>query len=416
MLIPHPQAVGTASEEMYFGLLAARRTRTNLLAVFPAKLPWPLQLNVLPVAFFDLESPYLLCSPASRALLPLRYLVAIGFGVVRLVEMIRIRMGRGGPRDSERGIPKGGQELLWNPIGAEEDFSVGHVEAMEWSLQYRDVPECQVSKKTLEVGRASIERWGISDTDWWVCLHVREPGFYQDFESSSYRNADIDEYSAAIEEVTSRGGWVLRLGDPSMKRVPGQNNVVDVAHDPARSSRLDAFLVSHCRAFIGMQSGLMDTALLFSRPTLITNMYGWLIGLPFAENSWGVFQHLTDPADGRPVSVVETMSGSLSSLTSDWGLSNVEYHRLSAQELACATRAFLDWADEGYPSFDCPLGQERRDKYIKFLETTRLRSSDDFDAATKYRLASRATPQAFAFGESLSPSSERPQRVCWPSD
>ncbi len=42
-----------------------------------------------------------------------------------------------------------------------------------------------------------------------------------------HRNVAIEDYCPAIAEVTACGGWVLRLGDKSMKPLPRMANVVD---------------------------------------------------------------------------------------------------------------------------------------------------------------------------------------------
>lgn len=399
ILIPHPQAVGTASEEIFFGLLAARRSHRRLLVLFPTAMPWPLKSRLIPIDFFDLESPLLWCSPAARRLLPLRFLISCYFAAARVWEYVKRKVNLGSPSDSEVGTPSGGQELLWSDNPASTVFSMAEVEGLQWSSQYAQRIEWRVGSNTERVGRDALRKWGISDQDWWVCFHVRESGFYGDHESSPYRNADVRSYMGAMREVIERGGWVVRLGDPSMAKIPVADRVIDLAHDPLKSPRLDAFFIQNCAAFVGMQSGLMDSAILFGKPLLITNMYGWLIGLPYLTNSWGVFQHLRDLENSVPVPVVQTMEGSTESLTSDWGLATVTYQTLSEDEITRAVADFLTWVAAGCPARESPYSDLRRRLFLDFLENNRLRTDDVFDVQTKYRLASRATPSAFNFTE-----------------
>lgn len=397
VLVPHPQAIGTASEEVYFALLAARRTNRRLLVLFPTPMPWPLRMRNLPTAFFDLRSPQLWCSPAARRLLPLRFGISCYFGLVRLIGLSGLTRRKGVPQDSEVGIPKGGQDLIWTVPEAATNFDLASVERLNWPSQYEQPLSCEVAAQTELVGRAALAEFGISERDWWVCFHVREPGFYEDYSSSQYRNGSISSYLGAIEVVTAMGGWVIRLGDPTMEPLPPLKHVVDIAHSQLRSPRLDAYVLRNCTAFIGMQSGVMDSAILFERPLLITNMYGWLIGLPYMPNSWGMFQHLTDKSTGAPVSVDREMLGTAASLTSDWGCAGVTYGALSEEELTAGVHEFLEWVNLECPELPSKMVESRRKAFLSFLENNKLRMDEDFDVTTKYRLASRATASAFGF-------------------
>ena len=53
-------------------------------------------------------------------------------------------------------------------------------------------------------------------------MSARERGGYSgDWEN--FRNADIGNYLGAIKEITQRGGWVVRMGDPTMTKLPFLN-------------------------------------------------------------------------------------------------------------------------------------------------------------------------------------------------
>ena len=51
--------------------------------------------------------------------------------------------------------------------------------------------------------------------NWYVLLHVRSTSD----NNFSHRNSDITNYKKAIEFITSRGGFVVRIGDKSMKKL-----------------------------------------------------------------------------------------------------------------------------------------------------------------------------------------------------
>jgi putative glycosyltransferase (TIGR04372 family) len=117
-------------------------------------------------------------------------------------------------------------------------------------------------------GRDMLADLGVPKGAWFVCLHVRGSGAKGD---EPFRQASIDNYLAAIEAVTQRGGWVIRMGDPSMPALPPLPQVIDYVHSSARSPRMDVFLCAECRFFIGTSSGLYTVAYAFGRPVVQTN-------------------------------------------------------------------------------------------------------------------------------------------------
>lgn len=121
---------------------------------------------------------------------------------------------------------------------------------------------------------------GLPSDAWYACLHVREPGFHEAWHKTNpgTRNADIDNYIQAAEAVVARGGYVVRMGDPSMKRIGPTPGVVDYAHNSEKCDFLDVYLSASCKFFIGTNSGLALVPPVFGVPCALTN---WApLGLP----------------------------------------------------------------------------------------------------------------------------------------
>lgn len=141
-------------------------------------------------------------------------------------------------------------------------------------------------------GQETMERLGVPRGSWFVAVHVREPGFYGETGASqtgAFRNADIETYCDAMREITSRGGWVVRLGDPTMKRLPQLHQVIDYAHSPFKSDWMDIFLCAQCRFFLGTTSGLLSVPGLFGVPCAITNFWA-ILGLPARPDDLFIFK------------------------------------------------------------------------------------------------------------------------------
>ena len=123
-------------------------------------------------------------------------------------------------------------------------------------------------------GRAALGDMGLPKDAWFACLHVREAGYLRPHEAQihAFRDADIESYLPAVEAITAAGGWVLRLGDPSMRQLPALPRLVDYAHHELRADWLDVFLLGAAKFVLGTTSGPTPVAATFGTPVIMTNM------------------------------------------------------------------------------------------------------------------------------------------------
>lgn len=122
-------------------------------------------------------------------------------------------------------------------------------------------------------GYEALRRLGLPENAWFVCLHVRENGYVRETDHiHDYRNADINNYRAAINTITSRGGWVIRMGEPTMKELNEIPNFIDYAHSTEKSESMDVFLCAESKLFLGNTSGLFFTSSVFGVPCALVNM------------------------------------------------------------------------------------------------------------------------------------------------
>ena len=132
-----------------------------------------------------------------------------------------------------------------------------------------------------ERGWAALRRAGIPKDAWFVALHVRE-GRWDGRSAGMHgiRNADLSTYFPAIAAITRRGGWVLRMGDPSMRPLPPIPNVVDYCHSEMRADWMDIFIVACCRFMVATISGPAFVAPLYGTRSVLTNWW------PPAQRPW----------------------------------------------------------------------------------------------------------------------------------
>jgi putative glycosyltransferase (TIGR04372 family) len=135
-------------------------------------------------------------------------------------------------------------------------------------------------KVTLKMMTRSL---GLPDGAWYVCLHVRESGFHQGWNSvyPSMRDGNIKDYDGAIDLINRKGGWVIRMGDPTMTPLVNRKGVIDYALSNFKYNSADILLLTGCKFFLGTNSGFSTIPALFDIPCALTN---WApVGLPLWE-------------------------------------------------------------------------------------------------------------------------------------
>jgi len=164
---------------------------------------------------------------------------------------------------------------------------------MEFAARIQKQWEAQGGKPLLQLtpddrafGETALAQLGLPPGAWYVCLHVREPGFWSRWDRyhPSLRNARIDAYQQAIDHVIGRGGWVIRMGDKSMQPLAPRQRVVDYAHSALKSDRMDVFLFGSARLFIGVNSGAALIPPTFGVPCLLTNFVPIAVPFPYGRD------------------------------------------------------------------------------------------------------------------------------------
>ena len=197
----------------------------------------------------------------------------------------------------------------------------------EWERQNRQ-PLFKLSSEDEEWGWEYLKKIGIPKGSWFVCIHVRDAGYktgsYQNKEAyDSYRNADIVTYELAIREIVKRGGYVIRVGDPNMKPFISMDRYFDYAHSNIRSNRMDIFLFSQCRFFVGVSSGPVLTPVLFGVPVVMTN-FAPMSGRPHAGNCIFIPKMIWLKRENRYAGFHEVLSSDLGRMFSSHGYEEKE--------------------------------------------------------------------------------------------
>ena len=151
--------------------------------------------------------------------------------------------------------------------GAIDQWSATDIANFEWKRSGNPTL-LKLDDETAAKGYKILRRWGLTDKDWFVAIHVRE-GSHRD--QARLPNADIKTYLPMISEIVNRGGHVVRMGSPLMTPLPKMKNVIDYAHAVERVDWMDVFLWAKAKFFVGTQSGGSEAAMCFDTPTIRSN-------------------------------------------------------------------------------------------------------------------------------------------------
>lgn len=156
-------------------------------------------------------------------------------------------------------------------------------------------------------GWTALHSEGVPKGAWFVALHVRE-GKWDGRDPGLHRvmNANISTYLPAMTEITRRGGWIIRMGDPSMSRLPPLANVIDYCHSGLRADWMDIFLAASCRFMIGTTSGPAFIPPLYGPPLLLSNWWP-PAQRPFHASDIFVPKLLRSLTDGRYLTLSESL-------------------------------------------------------------------------------------------------------------
>jgi len=127
----------------------------------------------------------------------------------------------------------------------------------------------KLKKNEVDEGFKFLNSIGITRSDKFVCVNVREAKYHKKMDFHNYRNGDINKYLLACEELTKLGYYVFRVGSKPVKKIESKNKmIIDYAHNGMRSEFLDIFLGSQCDFCISTSSGFDSVPIVSRKPIL----------------------------------------------------------------------------------------------------------------------------------------------------
>ncbi|MBI4063333.1 MAG: TIGR04372 family glycosyltransferase [Elusimicrobia bacterium] len=400
ILTPWQKGLGNLAEEMYYGLLKARRDGKKIIFLYPRPVFGNFPAPVANHELYYLESDYSVSlernflGQAFNRALGLIYAV-LWLSYLSLRKCLRFLRNRGfvralPPYNYWYRFAALGRSTLWKPAGIRH-FSEEAVKAKEWQQNIAKRFSVRLEERKFQYAQAQRVEMGIPLSDWFVCLHVREGGFWLD---SSQRSSSIASYFNGMKVIGAAGGWVVRMGDATMTPLEPTERVIDYPHTPFKSESMDLYLLSQCRFFVGTDSGPLAAAgTFFQRRALWTDLIGYVSAYPLRRGDLGLMKHVFSRSRNRFLSIrellqepIESQESSFEPLGADYVLKDNTPEEIREIIEECLSKP----PDAPYTELQETFNHIRMSRIQEFVKKRELRRTVSADIEERYRNAAYA--------------------------
>lgn len=401
---PWVGTMGNCAEDIYYGLLRARHEKKKVILLYPRDFFWPFVFSKFGTGInkelLKVESDYRIPydSYLSRAGCWFILLLYCFFKIINVLghKIFRKRL------PSSYLVPEVGRFELWNPENLHR-FSREKVRHSDWGEQTHTYLSVDLPDKSCRKGEQLLREMGVPENDWFVCLHIREPGYYErEGKLKSIRNSTVGNYKKMIQLVTSAGGWVVRLGDATMTPLPRMERVIDYPHTRYKNDLMDIYLIKACRFFIGANSGPWQVAFLFQKPMVTVNTVEFVYAYPRRRGDVGLIKHVYSRSKNRFLSLEESL-GVITEvsffLPND---ENFEFHENTPEEIHDIVKEFMQQVNQnGNMDLQNEYERRREAEVYNILENCILDKDPEIDVNMKYLISAHVDGPRGALGRAF---------------
>jgi len=404
--------IGNCAEEIFFGLLKARREGKKVLFLFLLHpLFWKFSIPISNRELLRLESAQTVPNNSwyghllgwiltvVYSLLRVNNLIWCSVKIRRTISLIKPSTQIIAPKNEYERFPSIGRSALWQPEGAVH-FSWAIVAGLNWRNQFKEFQPPRLNEKKYAIAERMRVKMGIPLGEWFACLHVRETGNLKD---SANRDAKIENHIEGIQAITSAGGWVVRLGGPSMTPLPQLDRVIDYPHTLFKSELMDMYLLNQCRFFVGNNSGPYDVAILFRKPTILINASDWSHSFPVNMGDLAITKHIFARSRNRFLSIKEMLDEPVD--CQDAGGQSEEYYKVenTPEEIRGVIEEYLAQPSNfEHSDLQISFNEKRREQVHRWLDRDEINWSakpKEEVIVQQYRIASRSDSVAGTLGQ-----------------
>jgi len=241
--------------------------------------------------------------------------------------------------------------------------------SLEFSLKFTD---CEVAE-----AKRSLASMGIPEGAPFVCLQVRDSGFYGKEDPANFRNVPLHLFGKAVKYLTDSGIYVLRMGSHPKDDMPWQfDKLIDYAKH-FRSEFMDVWLYANSYLTISTGTGPDLLPITTARQTLYAG-FVQLFTVPSAHKNLSVCFSRVD-CKGRIVPLRELLAKRFyrQSELDDLGYSITPS---SEDDILAAVKEKIFHMNGGSPSPRTLLLQEKFEKLFNDVMRPIAQSSSEYPA------------------------------------
>ena len=160
-------------------------------------------------------------------------------------------------------------------------------------------PQLSFTESELEEGQQLLNQLGIHKNPY-VCIHDRSSHYLaskfpgSNYSYHNYRDCSIDNYLKAAEWLTTKGVYVIRMGELISTPLKTDNPMIIDYATKHRTDFGDAFLPSTCDFFLGSTAGLIMVSTIMARPVAGANFVPFDV-TPLLKDDIFIFKNLSIP-------------------------------------------------------------------------------------------------------------------------
>ena len=240
-------------------------------------------------------------------------------------------------------------------------------------------------------GKKILSKFGLKDTDKFVCLAVRDGEYqlkklsarYRNWSYHDYRHTDIDKFILAAEEITKRGYYVFRMGVVVEKKFNLENpKIIDYANSKLRSDFMDIYLGAKCSFCVSTGFGFDRVPYVFAKPlVLLTQPLGWTYS--HSEKFLLMTKHHFLKKEKRELSLSEIFKYGLAYIrdTKILEKKGIELVDLSSEEIKDAV---IEMIENLKPNKHSRIEDEELQKTFKNLYAYNIKRNNDSEEKNDY--------------------------------
>lgn len=224
-------------------------------------------------------------------------------------------------------------------------------------------------KEDIDYGYKFLDKFGLKPSDWFVCFHARDSGWdkkrgHSNFSTQKYRNSRIHDYYMAYRNVVKRGGWVIRVGDSSMKKISFGDKFIDLTGHSC-DDRLNIFLSAKCKLFVGCASGAYCISIIFGVPVLTVNLLPYSYVYPHGNNNFSLPKLLYSKKNKKYLKLDDIYKKNYANFFNDseYIENEIEIFNNSPEDINDALNDFFKYFD------DKKINYTLQNKFRKFLNS-----------------------------------------------